>query len=66
VPAEQPTSAPAEPAGGQAPPAQEPEQPSAQPAPAPAIRPLRLVQIGLGALVLLLGLGALWVRRQGR
>jgi hypothetical protein len=60
------TSAPAQPAGGQAIIAPENQQPVAQPAPALALRPLRLVQIGLGALVLLLGLGALWVRRQGR
>jgi hypothetical protein len=59
-------AAPIEPAGGQAPAAQQPEAPAAQPAPPTAIRPLRLIEIGLGALALALGLGALWVRRQGR
>ena len=59
-------ASPAEPAGGQAPAAQEPGSPTAQRAPQPAVGPLRLIEIGLGALVLVLGLGALWVRRRGR
>jgi hypothetical protein len=57
---------PAEPAGGQAPAPQAQEEAKLQPAPQPAIRPLRLVQIGLASLVLLLGLAAIWVRRRGR
>jgi hypothetical protein len=32
----------------------------------PAIRPIRLIQFSLAGLALLLGLGALWVRRRGR
>jgi hypothetical protein len=46
-----------------APPAQ--GAPAPQPSPQPAIRPLRLFQIGLASLVLLLGLAAIWVRRRG-
>jgi anti-sigma factor RsiW len=37
-----------------------------EPAPQPAIQPIRLIQFSLAGLALLLGLGALWVRRRGR
>jgi hypothetical protein len=58
------TAAPADSAGGQAPVAQEPDALAERQA--TPIGPFRLVQIGLGALALLLGLGALWARRQSR
>jgi hypothetical protein len=35
-------------------------------APLPTIQPIRLLQLSLAGLALLLGLGALWVRRRGR
>jgi hypothetical protein len=46
---------------------QEPPSSDLQPAAvAPPIAPIRLIEIGLAALALLLGVGALWVRRRER
>jgi hypothetical protein len=59
-------AAPAGSAGGQPPVAQEPEAPNQRQASSQPLRPIRLVQIGLASLALLLGLGALWARRQSR
>jgi hypothetical protein len=66
----QPTSPPVATSGSSSPDTAQldqsaPPQPR-QAAPGAAIRPIRLAQIGLAGLALLLGLGALWVRRRGR
>jgi len=65
-----PTLAPVTTSGSQSPgTAQLDQSPPAQPpiaAPQSTIRPIRLVEIGLAGLALLLGLGALWVRRRER
>jgi hypothetical protein len=66
----QPTSAPISTSGGQSPDTTGLDQsaPAEQrpAAPQAAIRPLRLIEVGLAGLALLFGLGALWVRRRGR
>jgi hypothetical protein len=65
-----PTLAPVAASGSQSPdtdqfqPSTSPE--TRGPSPQPAIRPIRLIEISLAGLALLLGLGALWVRRRGR
>ncbi|HEY3231912.1 MAG TPA: hypothetical protein VGJ87_21960 [Roseiflexaceae bacterium] len=62
-----PPAAPIAPSGSQSPDTLTHQQPldSTQVAPAaPAIRPIRLVEIGLASLALLLGVGALWTRRR--
>jgi hypothetical protein len=65
-----PTIAPVSTSGGQSPGTTGLDQsgPAEQhpAAPQAAIRPIRLIQAGLAGLALLLGLGALWVRRRGR
>jgi len=63
-----PPAAPIAPSGSQPPDTHALQQPSADttqvtPA-APALRPIRLVEIGLASLALLLGVGALWTRRR--
>src|SRR5262249_36294782 len=65
-----PPIAPVTTAGSEAPGTARLDQPALgepQPAaPQAAIRPIRLVEVGLAGLALLLGLGALWVRRRER
>jgi hypothetical protein len=66
----QPTNAPIAASGSNSPDTDQLESsvpPEARgPAPQPAIQPIRLIQFSLAGLALLLGLGALWVRRRGR
>jgi hypothetical protein len=65
-----PTSAPIAASGSNSPDTDQLESsvpPEARgPTPQPAIQPIRLIQFSLAGLALLLGLGALWVRRRGR